>query len=78
MKNLRNIWLVFFFIGAALIGIDAISDTLFRINGFPALGVIGGALILLVLTSILNWIFKVAWKERNTALRPGLEDRLVE
>ena len=78
MKNLRDIWLVFFFIGAALIGIDAISDTLFTINGFPALGVIGGALILLVLTSILNWIFKVAWKERNTALRPGLEDRLVE
>ena len=78
MKNLRDIWLVFFFIGAALIGIDAISDTLFTINGFPALGVVEGALILLVLTSILNWIFKVAWKKRNTALRPGFEDRLVE
>ena len=51
-----------FFIGAALIGIDAISDTLFTINGFPALGIVGGALILLVLTSILNWIFKVAGK----------------
>ena len=66
MKNLLTIWLVFFSAGAALVALDMASHVLISIKGVPAVGVLGGALMLLVFSSTLNWLFKEAWEERRT------------
>ena len=65
MRNLLTIWLVFFSAGAALVALDMASHVLISIKGVPAVGVLGGALILLVFSSMLNWLFKEAWEERT-------------
>lgn len=65
MSRLRAAWIWLFGVGTFLLAIDIAAEVLIRVNGVPALGVIGGALILLVFSSILNWIFKEAWNERN-------------
>ena len=70
MKRLRVAWGTLFSLGLFLIAIDVIADTLVRVSGAPALGVLGGALILLVCTSILNWIFKIAWAEFSRSDSP--------
>ena len=48
-----------------MISLDYAAETVLEIGGIPAFGVIGAALILLVISSILNWIFKQAWAARN-------------
>jgi hypothetical protein len=65
MRNLQAAWATLFGLGVILVAIDTVSDSLLSIKGVPALGVIGAALILLVLTSMLNWMFKGAWNERT-------------
>ena len=65
MKNLLIVWLLFLFGGLWLIFIDLLYQTVWEIKGVPALSTLGGALFLLALSSMLNWIFKIAWEERN-------------
>ena len=65
MHALYAIWIVLFFFGVVLVSLDYAAETVFEIGGVPALGVIGAVLILLVISSILNWIFKQAWAARN-------------
>lgn len=65
MSSLKIAWAGLFGIGVILVAIDAVSKTLIAIKGVPALGIIGAALILLATTSILNWLFKIAWDERS-------------
>ncbi len=65
MTGLLHAWVVIFVIGIGLVAIDAISHTLIYVNGVPAVGVIGAALILLVFSSMLNWLFKEAWDQRG-------------
>jgi hypothetical protein len=60
MRNLRFAWLALLFAGAWLWFADLMLQVVLEIKGVPALSVVGAALILLVLTSILNWLFKVA------------------
>ena len=69
--ELEIAWGALFSLGFFLVAIDVIANTLVSVGGVPALGVIGGALILLVFSSILNWLFKEAWNERN---RNGKQD----
>ena len=72
MKRLRAAWGTLLVLGVLLIAIDALANTLVSINGLPALGLIGGALIPVVCTSILNWCFKRAWDERTpSSAEPG-------
>ena len=70
MRNLRTAWAGFFAIGIFLIAADALANAVVSIRGVPALGVVGGAMVLLVFASVLNWIFKEAWEQRN---RPSNE-----
>ena len=63
MNNLQNAWIVLLGSGIILLGIDIVFLPLFNIRGIPAISIIGAALILLVFTSALNWIFKTAWAE---------------
>ena len=65
MRNLLTVWLVFFSAGAALVALDMAAHVLISIKGVPAVGVLGGALMLLVFSSTLNWLFKEAWEERT-------------
>ena len=65
MSNLYAVWLVLFIIGIGLLGLDTVVLPLIEIKGIPAVSVLGAALILLVFTSLLNWIFKEAWAERS-------------
>jgi nicotinamide riboside transporter PnuC len=44
---------------------DVVFLPLFEIKGIPAFSIIGAAFALLVLTSVLNWIFKKAWEQRR-------------
>ena len=65
MKNLLIVWLLFLFGGLWLIFIDLLYQTVWEIKGVPALSTLGGALFLLALSSMLNWICKIAWEEHN-------------
>ena len=64
MKNLEIAWRTLFAPASFQIAVAVLANILVTVNGLPALGVIGAALLLLVSTSILNWIFKTAWNER--------------
>ena len=68
MNNLYAAWGIVFLIGMGLLAIDVVFLPLFEVRGVPAFSLVGGALLLLVFTSILNWIFKTAWNER---INPG-------
>ena len=65
MRKLHTAWVGLFTIGVFLIGADSMANALVDVRGVPALGVIGGAMILLVVASVLNWIFKEAWQDRG-------------
>ena len=64
MNNLYAAWGIVFLIGMGLLAIDVVFLPLFEVRGVPAFSLVGAALLLLVFTSILNWIFKAAWNER--------------
>ena len=68
MNKLYAAWGITFLVGMGLIAIDVVFLPLFEVRGVPAFSVVGAALLLLVSTSILNWIFKAAWNER---INPG-------
>ena len=65
MTNLYIAWALTYLFGTGLIAFDVIFLPVFEIKGIPAFSVIGGALILMGFSSILNWIFKTAWAERG-------------
>ena len=65
MRQLQSAWVGLFITGVSLVLLDTVTHVLIDIRGVPAIGVIGGALILLVFSSMLNWLFKEAWHERN-------------
>ena len=67
MRSLQIAWAGLFGLGVIMVAIDAISAPLISVNNVPALGVIGAALILLVVSSILNWLFKDAREGRDRA-----------
>ena len=67
MRNLRFAWFVLLFTGGWLWFADLMLQPVLEIRGIPALSALGAALFLLALASILNWLFKVAWDERNRA-----------
>ena len=70
MRRLQAAWLGLLISGSVLVLLDSLSRVLIRINGVPAVGVLGGALILLALTSMMNWLSKEAWEQH---IRPGGE-----
>ena len=70
MNNLYIAWGITYLLGIGLIAFDVIFLPLIEVRGIPAFSIIGAALVLLVFTSILNWIFKVAWAERRSKARP--------
>ena len=63
MRRLQAAWLGLLISGAVLVLMDLLSQVLIKINGVPAVGVLGGALILLALTSMMNWLSKEAWEQ---------------
>ena len=67
MRNLQIAWLSLMVIGVGLVYVDVLYRVLLEIRGIPALAALGAALILLALTSMLNWLFKEAWEERSHA-----------
>ena len=67
MRNLQVAWLSLLLVGVALVYIDVLFRVLLEIQGVPALVALGIALVLLALTSMLNWTFKVAWEEHSRA-----------
>ena len=64
MNKLYAAWGITFLVGMGLLAIDVVFLPLFEVRGVPAFSLVGAALLLLVSTSILNWIFKTAWNER--------------
>ena len=73
MRRHQAAWLGLLISGSVLVLMDLLSQVLIRINGVPAVGVLGGALILLALTSMMNWLSKEAWEQRN---RPSGEQEV--
>ena len=65
MSRLFAAWIWLFGVGMFLLAIDIAAEVLISVRGVPALGVVGGALILLVFSSTLNWLFQEARDERN-------------
>jgi hypothetical protein len=65
MGNLTIRWLALFSIGLPFIAVDVAYRPLMDVNGVPAVAVIGAALIVLVMTTRLDWVFKEAWIARN-------------
>jgi hypothetical protein len=69
MRSLTIHWLALLSIGLSFIAVDVAYRPLIDVNGVPAVGVIGAALIVLVVTSRLNWVFKEAWTARQNTER---------
>ena len=65
MSNLFVAWGTTYLVGTVFLAMDVVFLLFFELRGVPALSVIGGALILLGSSSMLNWIFKIAWAERS-------------
>ena len=65
MIRLRILWAVFYIAGFILIALDIAARVLISIAGVPAVGVLGGALMLLALSSVLNWVCNETWAERR-------------
>ena len=74
MRRLIATWVALYLTGAVLIFLDLAAQVLISINGVPAVGVLGGAMILMALSSALNWLFKAAWEERSRAKPHGQND----
>ena len=74
MRRLIATWVALYLTGAVLIFLDLAAQALISINGVPAVGVLGGAMILMALSSGLNWLFKEAWEERSRAKADGQND----
>ena len=70
MNNLYIAWVLTYLLGITLIAFDVIFLPLIEVRGIPAFSAIGAALVLLVFSSILNWIFKAAWAERSSKAHP--------
>ncbi len=70
MRNLQIAWLSLLLIGIGLIYVDVLYRALLEIQGVAVLAALGGALILMALTSMLNWLFKEAWEERSAPKPP--------
>jgi hypothetical protein len=51
MRNLTIHWFAMFGVGLSLVAVDVAHRPLISVNGVPAAGVIGAALIILVITS---------------------------
>ena len=65
MSRLQILWAVFYIAGFILIALDIAARVLISIAGVPAVGAFGGALMLLALSSVLNWISKETRAERS-------------
>lgn len=65
MSSLQRAWAGLFLLGIGLLMVDVFSGLFLTVNGIPVLGVVGVALMMLVVTSWLNWKFKLAWDERS-------------
>lgn len=65
MTILRRAWAGIFGLGIGLLTVDVLSGFFLAVNGIPVFGLLGVALILLVLTSWLNWQFQMARDERT-------------
>ena len=74
MSNLYTAWGTSLLLGIVLLAIDVVFLPLFEVKGIPTLSIIGAALILLTFTSVLNWIFKTAWDDRDKANRHQSKD----
>ena len=65
MTRLQILWAVLYIAGFILIALDIAARVLISIAGVPAVGAFGAALMLLALSSVLNWISKEAWAKRS-------------
>ena len=65
MASLRIAWAALYFTGMVMVMVDLAFRSAYSVNGIPVVSALGAALVLLSLTSILNWLFKEAWEERN-------------
>ena len=65
MSRLQILWAVLYIAGFILIALDIAARVLISIAGVPAVGAFGGALMLLALSSVLNWISKETWAGRS-------------
>ena len=74
MRNLQFAWLSLLVIGVGLVYVDVLYRVLLEIQGIPALAALGAALILLALSSMLNWVFKEAWEEHSRSAQQNGED----
>lgn len=65
MTQLRAAWGLLMFAGGLAIYVDLAHQPLAGLTIVPLAATFGAALITIAVTSILNWMFKAAWDERN-------------
>ena len=65
MRTLRISWATLFLSGLLLIVLGYVFNNLLRIGEVPGLVALGTALILLAVSSMLNWAVKRAWENRT-------------
>ena len=67
MKSLRIAWGAMYFAGMVMIIVDLAFRSTYDVGGIPIASSLGAALVLVSVTSMLNWMFKEAWEERGRA-----------
>ena len=65
MASLKIAWATLYFTGMVMIMADVALRSAYSVSGIPVVSALGAALVLLSLTSVLNWLFKEAWEEQN-------------
>ncbi len=65
MRTLRISWTILVLSGLLLIVVGYVVENVLRIGDVPGLIAVGTALILLAVSSMLNWAFKQAWESRH-------------
>ena len=72
MTRLRLAWSLLIFAGGLAIYLDLAHRPLAGLTTVPLVATLGAALLTIAITSILSWIFKTAWDERNrSSAEPG-------
>ena len=74
MKSLRIAWGAMYFAGMVMIIVDLAFRSTYDVGGIPIASSLGAALVLVSVTSMLNWMFKEAWEEHSRAKPAGQND----
>ena len=78
MRTLKVVWGILLLAGLQFITLGYVFENVLTIGKVPGFVALGAALILLAVTSMLNWVFKEAWETRLQSDSPMREEGVAQ